>query len=122
MAKLAPVFKELPLEQLEQDKQRPRKDFGSIGDENRLFASIRDIGVLQPIAVNQVDTGCYRIIDGHRRTICAQRARLETVPCSVYEKLPVGEFERLRFELQENGRRSKPSERSEVLYRIRFAD
>lgn len=119
MAKLAHIFKELPLTKIEQDQDQPRKDFGTDGDENRLFTSIRDIGIQQPIAVSQVDVNRYVILDGHRRCICAQRAGLNTVPCRIYGKMPVGEFERLRFEIQNNRRDWKPLERSEALNRIK---
>jgi ParB/RepB/Spo0J family partition protein len=119
MSKLVPIFKELPLTQIEQDQDQPRKDFSTDGDENRLFTSIRDLGIQQPIAVSQVGVNRYIILDGHRRCICAQRAGLKTVPCLIYGKMPVGEFERLRFEIQNNRRDWKPLERSEALNRIK---
>lgn len=119
MIKCSPLFKELPLEQIEHDEEQPRKDFGTDGDENRLFTSVRDLGIQQPISVSQVDVNRYIILDGHRRSICAQRAGLKTVPCRIYGKMPLGDFERLRFEIQNNRRDWKPLERSEALNRIK---
>lgn len=119
MIKCSPLFKELPLEQIEHDEEQPRKDFGTDGDENRLFTSVRDLGIQQPISVRQIDANRYIILDGHRRSICAQRVGLKTVPCRIYGKMPLGDFERLRFEIQNNRRDWKPLERSEALNRIK---
>lgn len=113
------VFKEIEVEKIEQDADQPRKDFGTRGDENRLLVSIRDIGVQQPITVTEYEAGRFRIIDGHRRHICAQRLGLKKVPCLVEPKMSEGELELRRFEIQNNRRPWKPLERSEALARIK---
>ncbi|OGJ64059.1 hypothetical protein A3C37_01160 [Candidatus Peribacteria bacterium RIFCSPHIGHO2_02_FULL_53_20] len=61
----------------------------------------------------------YKIIDGHRRHIAARGLGMKTVPCRTYTKLPKGELERIRFEVQNNRREWKPLERSEALNRIK---
>ena len=119
MQKIKPLFKELPIEQLERDPEQPRRDFGVGGDQNRLLKSIETYGIEEPIKVSQVEDGRYIIIDGHRRYICAQRLELKTVPCRVYPKMSDGEFEARRYEIQNNRRNWKPMEKSNSLYRIK---
>ncbi|KGA11801.1 MAG: hypothetical protein GM46_2730, partial [actinobacterium acAcidi] len=46
-------------------------------------ASIREIGVLQPLLVRQLADGSYQLIAGERRWRAAQRAGLTTVPAVV---------------------------------------
>lgn len=115
------TFKEIPIEHLQEDPHQPRKDFGTQGDQNRLVVSIKEIGIKQPLTVSAVSAGKYNIIDGHRRYRCAQKLGLKTVPCWIYPKLPASEFERTRFELQNNHRNWKPLERAESLNRIKDA-
>ena len=122
MIKTPFVFKEIPLGQIQRDPDQPRKDFGTDGDENRLLISIRDIGIQSPITVSEIEPDKYLIADGHRRYICAQKLGLETVPCRVYQKLGTGDFETIRFEIQNNRRPWKPLERSEALTRIKEAN
>lgn len=122
MANIPFVFKELPLSQIQRDPNQPRKDFGTEGDENRLFVSISNLGIHQPLAVSDMGDGKYIILDGHRRYICAQRAKLETVPCRIYPKLNPGDFEHIRFEIQNNRRPWKPLERSDAIERIKEAN
>jgi ParB family chromosome partitioning protein len=50
---------------------------------NDLSASIREIGVLQPVLVRQLPNGSYQLIAGERRWRAAQRAGLTTVPAVV---------------------------------------
>lgn len=117
--KIKPLFKELPLEQLERDPDQPRRDFGVGGDQNRLLKSIETYGIEEPIKVSQIEDNRYVIIDGHRRYICAQKLDLKTVPCRIYPKMPDGEFEARRYEIQNNRKNWKPMEKSNSLYRIR---
>lgn len=119
MADLVAIFKELPLDQIEQDPDQPRKDFGVQGADDRLIVSFKEIGIQQPLVVLQVDPHRYKIIDGHRRHIAARELGLKSAPCRVYTKLAKGELERIRFEVQNNRRDWKPLERSEALNRIK---
>jgi ParB/RepB/Spo0J family partition protein len=115
------TFKELPLGKVEQDPDQPRKDFGTDDDENRLLLSIEEYGIQQPLVVSEVSDGRYIILDGHRRYICAQKLKFESVPCRVYKKLPEGLFETFRYEIQNNRRPWKPLERAESLKTIKEA-
>lgn len=113
------VFREIPLKYLEQDPEQPRKNFGTEGDKNRLFLSVRNIGIQQPLVVSEVEENRFIILDGHRRYQCAQRLELATVPCRVYPKLDSGDFAYIRFEVQNNRRPWKPLERSDALNSIK---
>lgn len=119
MSDIGMAFKDIPLNQLHPDPNQPRKDFGTKGDENRLFVSIKEIGIQQPLTVKQRGTEDYLIAEGHRRYLCAKRLGLKTVPCRIYTQLHPGEFERIRFEIQNNRRPWKPLERAEALHRIK---
>jgi ParB/RepB/Spo0J family partition protein len=113
------AFKELPIKKVEQDPNQPRKNFGTGGDQNHLLFSIKEYGIQQPLVVSEIENGRYIILDGHRRYICAEKLKLPTVPCRVYPNLPPGQFEILRYEIQNNRRPWKPLERAEALKSIK---
>jgi ParB family chromosome partitioning protein len=52
---------------------------------NDLSASIKEIGVLQPLLVRRLPNGTFQLIAGERRWRAAQRAGLVTVPAVVKE-------------------------------------
>jgi ParB/RepB/Spo0J family partition protein len=110
---------ELPMTQVERDPNQPRKDFGTNGEANRLKNSIKEYGIEEPLKVSEVSDNRYIIIDGHRRYLCAQSLGMKQVPCRVYPKMPEGEFETRRYEMQNNRRPWNPLERSEALERIK---
>lgn len=73
---------ELPVASVEPNSYQPRKAF----DEeslSSLAASIRELGVLQPILVRQTGPERYELIAGERRYRAARRAGLQTVPALV---------------------------------------
>ena len=109
------TFKELPLDKIERDPNQPRRDFGTNGDQNRLLLSIQQYGIQQPLVVSEIQDNRYLILDGHRRYLCAQKLALTLVPCRIYPKLPVGQFESLRYEIQNNRRPWRPLEKAEAL-------
>jgi ParB family chromosome partitioning protein len=73
---------EIPVGDLSPNPNQPRVHFDeeSLSD---LSASIREIGVLQPLLVRQLADGSYQLIAGERRWRAAQRAGLTTVPAVV---------------------------------------
>jgi len=75
---------------------QPRVHFDedSLGD---LTESIRQIGVLQPILVRQIDDG-YELIAGERRWRAAQRAGLASVPAIVRAADDLGSMEQALVE------------------------
>ena len=74
----------LPLQKVEPNPSQPRKNF----DEEELQAladSIAAHGLLQPLAVREMDGGYYQIIAGERRWRAARLAGLTEVPVIVIE-------------------------------------
>jgi ParB/RepB/Spo0J family partition protein len=116
-----PFYKDLPLEQLECDPNQPRKNFGTEGDANALLQDMQMSGIDVPLAVLVVAPDRYLILDGHRRYMCAQKLKLPTVPCRVYENLSPAEVERKRYNIQNNRRPWRPLERANAISRIKEA-
>lgn len=116
-----PYFQDLSLDELACDPNQPRKDFGTEGDANALMQNIAETGIEVPLAVMVVAPDRYIILDGHRRYKCAQKLKLSTVPCRVYEKLSPADTERKRYNIQNNRRPWRPLERSNAIERIKEA-
>ena len=80
-----PALREIPTGQIEPNRYQPREHF----DEESLAsltASVRALGVLQPILVRPAgDAGRYELIAGERRWRAAKRAGLPSVPAIVRE-------------------------------------
>jgi ParB family transcriptional regulator, chromosome partitioning protein len=77
-----PGIEEIPINQIDPNPYQPRNRF----DEETLTgltASIRELGVLQPILVRQVSDDRYAIIAGERRWRAAKRAGLQFIPVIV---------------------------------------
>ncbi len=61
---------------------QPRRSFSDEGLDE-LAASIRELGIIQPLSLRDAPDGKYQIIAGERRWRAAQRAGLTTVPAYV---------------------------------------
>jgi ParB family chromosome partitioning protein len=75
-------FEELPIGSVTPNPRQPRQAF----DEDaldELAASIREVGLLQPVVVRRVMPGRYELIMGERRWRASQRAGLEHIPAIV---------------------------------------
>ncbi|WP_327587096.1 ParB/RepB/Spo0J family partition protein [Nonomuraea sp. NBC_00507] len=75
-------FKEVALKAIVPNPRQPREIF----DEERLeelAASIREVGLLQPIVVRSVGGGQYELIMGERRWRACQQAGLDPIPAIV---------------------------------------
>ena len=73
---------ELPVGAITPNRFQPRRHF----DESQLAeltASVRELGVLQPVLVRATADGGYELIAGERRWRAAKRAGLQTVPALV---------------------------------------
>jgi len=77
-------LRELEIATIEPNRYQPRDHFDE-EDLQGLAASIRELGVLQPILVRQRDAGDYELIAGERRWRAAQLAGLSTIPAVVRE-------------------------------------
>jgi ParB family chromosome partitioning protein len=76
------AYRQLPVSSIEPNPQQPRTSF----DEeslSSLAASVRELGVLQPVLVRQAENGSFQLIAGERRWRAAKRAGLQTVPAIV---------------------------------------
>ena len=74
----------LPISKVEPAQGQPRERFEPEALDS-LTDSIRQHGVLQPIAVRALGNGYYQIIAGERRWRAAREAGLETIPARVVE-------------------------------------
>lgn len=92
----APVLAELPIDSIVPNPHQPRVHFDeeSLSD---LTASIREIGVLQPVLVRPVGDH-YELLAGERRWRAARRAGLATVPAVVRATDDLGSVERALVE------------------------
>lgn len=78
------AFRELPVGAIGVNPYQPRERF----DEDTLTAltaSIREVGVLQPILVRSKGADTFELIAGERRWRAAKRAGLKTIPAIVRE-------------------------------------
>jgi ParB family chromosome partitioning protein len=73
---------EVPIANLKPNPHQPRTQFDEEGLAS-LAASIREVGVLQPILVRDLGDDHYEIIAGERRWRAARRAGLSTIPALV---------------------------------------
>lgn len=92
---------ELPVGQIHRNPNQPRMQFDE-SDLEELTASIKEVGILQPIIVRPDGDG-YEIVAGERRYQAACRAGLDTVPTLVRE---TDETTSLELALVENIQRS----------------
>lgn len=77
-----PAVREVPISQIEPNPYQPRNHF----DEESLAgltASIRELGVLQPILVREVAADRFELIAGERRWRASKRAGLQFMPIIV---------------------------------------
>lgn len=89
-------LEDLPIDAIRPNPHQPRVHF----DEeslSELAASIREIGVLQPILVRPRD-GMYELLAGERRWRAARRAGLAVIPAVVKDTDELGSVERALVE------------------------
>lgn len=80
----APRLAYLPIAAIKPNVHQPRNHFDEEG-LSALAASIKELGVLQPILVRPGADGLYELIAGERRWRAASRAGLDVVPAIVRE-------------------------------------
>jgi ParB family chromosome partitioning protein len=93
----ASVLEELPTSDIVPNPRQPRQSFDdeAISD---LAASIRQVGILQPLVVRPAGDGRYQLVVGERRWRAARRAGLSMVPALVIETDEQGALERALVE------------------------
>lgn len=50
------------------------------------LATVKTLGILQPLLVEALEDGTYRVLDGHRRLLSARECGLKKVPCEIVDK------------------------------------
>ena len=76
------AINEIRIEDIKPNPNQPRRTFDeeTLGE---LASSIRELGVVQPLSVRELEDGTYQIIAGERRWRAAGMAGLTTVPAYV---------------------------------------
>jgi ParB family chromosome partitioning protein len=92
------ALREIALEEIAPNPRQPRVEFDDEALDG-LAASIRAVGVLQPVIVRVRDGGGYELVVGERRWRAARRAGLDKIPAIVRE---ADDAELLRDALIEN--------------------
>ena len=91
-------FQEVQVAHIRPNPLQPRNHFDEEAMSS-LAASIREVGVLQPILVRDLGEGEYELIAGERRWRAARRAGLQTIPVIIQS---VTESHSLEHALVEN--------------------
>jgi ParB family chromosome partitioning protein len=94
----AAAYQELPVSAVRPNPNQPRSTFDEESMAS-LTASIREVGVLQPVLVRPVEGGEYELVAGERRWRAARRAGLQTIPALIRT---VGDTATLEQALVEN--------------------
>jgi ParB family transcriptional regulator, chromosome partitioning protein len=90
-------FEEVPISAIRPNTHQPRRNF-SEESIKELAASIREVGILQPLVIRSTDTG-FELIAGERRLRAAKEAGLDRVPVLIRQ---AGEGESMEMALVEN--------------------
>lgn len=89
-------LEELGIDSISPNPHQPRVHFDE-GSLAELTASIREIGVLQPVLVRPIN-GAYELLAGERRWRAAKRAGLTSIPAIVKATDDLGSVERALVE------------------------
>jgi ParB family transcriptional regulator, chromosome partitioning protein len=88
---------DVPVTEITANRHQPRSSFEEESLAS-LAASIREVGVLQPVLIRQLDNGSYELIAGERRWRAAKRAGLQTIPAIVRTVSELGSIEQALIE------------------------
>jgi ParB family chromosome partitioning protein len=93
------LLREIPISHIRPSVLQPRSHFDE-ESMSALAASIRAVGLLQPVLVRQLDTDSesYELIAGERRWRAARRAGLQTIPALVQTANDVASLEKALVE------------------------
>jgi ParB family chromosome partitioning protein len=98
IADRASALVEIPVNAVRSNPHQPRSAF----DEETLAAltaSVREVGVLQPVLVKESDDeGVYELVAGERRWRAAKRAGLPTIPAIIRTVSDLGQVEQALIE------------------------
>ena len=90
-------FEEVPISAIRPNTHQPRRNF-SEASIKELAASIREVGILQPLVIRSTESG-FELIAGERRLRAAKEVGLDRVPVLIRE---AAESESMEMALVEN--------------------
>lgn len=90
-------FEEVPVSAIRPNTHQPRRSFSETSIKE-LAASIREVGILQPLVIRSTETG-FELIAGERRLRAAKEVGLDRVPVLIRQ---AGEGESMEMALVEN--------------------
>jgi ParB family chromosome partitioning protein len=90
-------FEEVPVSAIRPNAHQPRRNF-SEASIKELAASIREVGILQPLVIRSTETG-FELIAGERRLRAAKEAGLDRIPVLIRQAV---ESESMEMALVEN--------------------
>lgn len=90
-------FEEVPVAAIRPNTHQPRRSFGEAGIKE-LAASIKEVGILQPLVIRDTENG-FELIAGERRLRAAKEAGLDRVPVLIRQ---AAESESMEIALVEN--------------------
>ncbi len=90
-------LEQLPVDEIAPNRNQPRKSFDK-ETFSELVASVKEVGLVQPILVRRVEEG-YEIVAGERRWRAAKEAKLSHIPAVVKDS---SDTESLEIALIEN--------------------
>lgn len=76
------AISDISISDIEPNPDQPRSSFDKEA-LNELAASIKELGIIQPLTLRQLDGGKYQIISGERRYRAAKIAKLDSVPAYI---------------------------------------
>ena len=76
------TINEVAISHIEANPNQPRREFDPVALEE-LANSIRQIGIVQPITLRQIDDERFQIIAGERRWRASQLAGLQAIPAYI---------------------------------------
>lgn len=103
-------YKLLSYEVLEEPVNAHRSD-SLMHNMEELVSSIREVGLIEPIVVEDIGNGKYRIWAGHRRSIACTILQKLDIPSMVYSQGDVA-LERIQFD--ENRKRNRLTDAEET--------
>jgi ParB/RepB/Spo0J family partition protein len=108
-AMLTNKYKRIPLDHIEVLRdERQRRNLlidDKFNKDNSFISSIKERGVMQPIIVEELPTGRYRLVAGERRYAASQQLGLPDIPARMAGDL--SPLERQLVELEENIKRTE---------------
>ena len=76
------TINEVAIDLIDANPDQPRRDFDQQGLEE-LASSIKELGIIQPITLREMEGGRFQIIAGERRWRAAKAAGLNTIPAYI---------------------------------------